>query len=146
MEFKNFSLHVNQTKVARFVEELAAGRISATICRKCGRKFYPPRADCSSCMGSDMEWKALGGEGRLVTFTKIHVPPDHYAVEPPRMPFSSVQLTPCPIGIVEVEKGLRIMGWILKVDFQKIHIGMRMKCSPQLLPNGNITIVLEPIQ
>jgi len=145
MEFKDFSLFINQTKVARFAEELAAGKIMATICKECKKKYYPPRADCSGCMGSEMEWKPLRGEGSLVTFTKIYVPPDHFAVQQPLMPFSSIQFEPCPIGIIEVEEGLKVMGWIPKVDLKKIRVGMKMKASPQILPNGKVTIILEPI-
>lgn len=145
MEFKDFSLFINQTKVARFAEELAAGKIMATACKKCGKKYYPPRADCSGCMGSEMEWKSIGDEGRLVTFTKIYVPPDHFAIRQSLMPFSNIQFEPCPIGLLEVEGGLRIMGWIPKVDLKKIRVGMKMKASPQILPNGKVTIIFELI-
>jgi hypothetical protein len=145
MEFKNFSLFITQTKVNRFADELAGGKIMSTLCRKCGRQYYPPQADCPSCMGSEMEWKELKTEGKLVTFTKIHVPPEHFAVRQPLMPFSSVQFEPCPIGLIEVEKGLVIMGWIPKMDVKKIKVGMKMKASPQILPDGKVTIVFEPI-
>jgi hypothetical protein len=37
------------------------------------------------------------------------------------------------------------MGWIPKVDLKKIKIGLKMKAYPQILPNGKITIVLEPV-
>ncbi len=143
MEFKRFSLGVNQTKVARFADELAAGKIMATRCKTCGMKYYPPRADCSACMHSEMEWKALEGEGTLVTFTKIYVPPEHLGLRQPLMPFSAVQFEPCPIGIVEIE-GVRVMGWMPKLDLKKIRIGMKMKASPQVLPDGNVTIVFAP--
>jgi len=145
MEFKNFSLAINQTKVARFADDLAAGKIMSTVCRKCGKKYYPPRADCSACMTSEMEWKPLSGEGKLITFTKIYVPPDHFAVPQPPMPYSSVQFEPCPVGIIEVERGVRVMGWIPKINVKKIRVGMMMKASPQTLPDGKVTIVLEPI-
>jgi hypothetical protein len=145
MEFKNFSLNISQTKVNRFVDELAAGRFMATVCKKCGKQYYPPLADCSNCMQSDMEWKQISNEGTLVTFTKIHVPPDHFAVRQPLMPFSSIQFEPCPFGLLQVEAGLKIMGWIPKVDVKKIKVGMKMKASVQTLPDGKITIVLEPV-
>jgi len=145
MEFKNFSLFINQTKVSRFADELAAGKIMSTLCKKCGKPYYPPQADCPSCMGSEMEWKELKGEGKLITFTKIHVPPEHFAFRQPLMPFSSAQFEPCPIGLLEVEDGLRVMGWIPKVDVKKIRVGMKMKASPQTLPDGKLTIILEPI-
>lgn len=145
MEFKNFSLFINQTKVNRFAEDLAGGKITSTVCKHCGKQYYPPRADCSSCMGSEMEWKELPTEGNLLTFTRIHVPPEHFAVRQPLMPFSSVQFEPCPIGIIEVGKGLPIMGWIPKMDIKKIKVGMKMKASPFTLPDGKITIVLEAV-
>jgi uncharacterized OB-fold protein len=145
MDFKNFSLNISQTKVVRFAEELAAGRIMATVCKKCMKKYYPPQADCPVCMESDMEWKQMGTEGKLLTFTKIHVPPEHFTFRQPPMPFSSVQFEPCPIGILEVEDGLRIMGWMPKIDLKKIRIGMRLKASPQILPDGKVTILLEKV-
>ncbi len=145
MNFKNFSLNITQTKVNRFVDELAAGKFMATVCKKCGKKYYPPSADCSNCMQSDMEWKQISPEGKLVTFTKIHVPPEHFAVRQPLMPFSSIQFEPCPFGIIEVEGGLKIMGWIPKMDVKKIKVGMKLKASSFTLPDGKLTIVLEPI-
>jgi len=145
MEFKNFAIAISQTKVARFADDLAAGKIMSTICKKCGKRYYPPRSDCSSCMTSEMEWKPMSGEGKLVTFTKVHVPPEHFALRQPLMPFSSVLFEPCPIGILEAEEGLRIMGWMPKIDLKRIKIGMKMKASPQILPDGKVTIVLEPI-
>ena len=145
MDFKNFSLNIAQTKVNRFVDELAAGKFMATVCKKCGKKYYPPQADCPDCMSSDMEWKQISNEGTLVTFTKIHVPPEHFAVRQPLMPFSSVQFEPCPIGILEVEGGLKIMGWIPKMDVKKIKVGMKMKASSFTLPDGKITIIFEAI-
>ncbi len=143
MEFKDFSLNISQTKVARFAEELAAGKIMATVCKKCGEKYYPPRADCSICMESTMEWRPIEGVGNLVTYTKIYVPPEHFAIRRPLMPFSSIQFEPCPVGLLETEDGLRIMGWIPKIDSKKIRIGMELKASPQILPDGKVTIILE---
>jgi hypothetical protein len=31
------------------------------------------------------------------------------------------------------------------VDVKKIKVGMKMKASPQILPDGKITIIFEPI-
>jgi uncharacterized OB-fold protein len=145
MEFRDFALSINQTKVARFAKDLAEGKIMTTLCKKCGKKYFPPRADCSDCMGNEMEWEPIESEGKLVTFTKIYVPPEHFAVRQPLMPFSSVQFEPCPIGILEVEDGLRIMGWMPKIDVKKIRVGMKLKASPQILPDGKVTIVFETL-
>lgn len=145
MEFKNFSLFISQTKVNRFADDLAAGKIMSTFCKQCGKQYYPPQADCPSCMGSEMEWKELNTEGKLLTFTKIHVPPEHFGIRQPLMPFSSIQFEPTPIGIIRGEEGVPIMGWIPKMDVKKIKVGMKMKASPFILPDGKITIILEPV-
>ena len=39
MEFKNFSLAIGQTKVARFADDLTSGKIMSTICKKCGKRY-----------------------------------------------------------------------------------------------------------
>ena len=145
MEFRDFSLSVSQVKVRRFAEDLGRGRISATVCRKCGKKYYPPRADCSECMGNEMEWISLEGMGTLVSYTIIYVPPDRFAARQPSMPFSHVRFESCPVGLLEVEDGLRIMGWIPKIDPKKIRTGMKCRAVPRTLPDGRVTIVLEPI-
>jgi hypothetical protein len=145
MEFRDFSLFINQSKVGRFAEDLAGGTIMLTVCKRCGKKNYPPRADCSACMASEMEWRPIRNEGKLASFTKIYVPPDRFGARPPSMPFSSVKFEPCPVGLLEVEDGLRIMGWIPKVDFKKLRIGMDLRALPQVLPDGRVTIILEPV-
>jgi uncharacterized OB-fold protein len=143
MEFRDFSLHINQIKVGRFAEELAAGRIMATQCRGCRAKYYPPRADCNRCWTSDMEWIPLQGQGKLATFTRIHVPPEHFAAKP-LMPFSPLVLQPCPIGLLEFDDGLRVMGWIPNLDPKDLRVGMSLRAAPHTLADGKVTIILEP--
>jgi uncharacterized OB-fold protein len=144
MEFKDFSLYINQTKVGRFAEELAAGRIMATRCRTCGIRFYPPRADCPRCMESHLEWIEVKGRGKLATFTIIQVPPERFAPKV-AMPFSSMTFHPCPVGILEVEDGLKIMGWVPQVEPKDLQVGMPLQATPHTLADGKVTILLEPI-
>jgi uncharacterized OB-fold protein len=145
MEFKDFSLHINETKVDRFAKELASGRIMATQCSACMMRFYPPRADCPRCMKSDMAWTTVSGRGRLSTFTMIQVPPDRFAPKA-LMPFSSVAFQPCPVGLLEVEDGLRIMGWIPNIDPMDLRVGMPLQACPYTLKDGKVTIILEGLE
>jgi len=144
MGFERFSLFIKHTKIRDFVDYLENGRIMAKRCMGCGAKYYPPRADCARCLGSDMEWVEIPSEGKLLTFTQVFVPPEHYASAPSSMPFSRTRIEPTPVGIIEVEEGIRIMGFIPKTDAKKIRIGMSFKAAPELLPDGRITIVLSP--
>jgi uncharacterized OB-fold protein len=42
-----------------------------------------------------------------------------------------------------LENGLRIMGWIPKVNPKELKVGMSLKAEPQMLPGGKVTIVLN---
>ena len=64
-----------QTKVNKFVDLLDEGKVAGTKCKSCGEKYFPPRADCSNCLSSDMEWFEISESGRLVSFsTLIYAP------------------------------------------------------------------------
>jgi uncharacterized OB-fold protein len=75
----------------------------------------------------------------------IYVPPDHFTSKP-LMPFSSISLEPCPIGLLEVEEGIRILGWIPHVEQSDLRVGMPLQATPCTLPQGQVTIILEPTE
>jgi len=37
-------------------------------CRRCGAYHYPPGPGCSVCLSTDLEWKALSGAGRIISW------------------------------------------------------------------------------
>jgi uncharacterized OB-fold protein len=90
-----------------------------------------------------MDWIPLSARGRLATFTMIAVPPDHFASKV-LMPFSSITFQPCPVGLLEVEDGLKIMGWIPNVDRKDLRVGMHLQALPHTLEDGKVTIILDP--
>jgi uncharacterized OB-fold protein len=62
------------TKTAKFVDLLGEGKIEGTVCKKCGAKFFPPRADCSSCLSNEMDWFAMPNKGKLKPL-QLHIMP-----------------------------------------------------------------------
>ncbi len=146
MEFKDFSLFINDTKIGMpFVEALASGKVFGTRCESCGRTFFPPRAECPDCLETSMAFVEIPTKGKLLSFTSIFVPPAHYGVSPPKMPFAKVIQTPCPVGVVEVEGGFRVMGWIPDVDLKRLKVGDPFEVQARTLKNGQVTLVLSPI-
>ncbi|MDR2018904.1 MAG: Zn-ribbon domain-containing OB-fold protein [Syntrophobacterales bacterium] len=71
------------TKTAKFVDLLAEGKINGTVCKKCGAKFFPPRADCSSCFSAEMDWFEMPTKGKLETFTTAYYAPFGFEADPP---------------------------------------------------------------
>jgi uncharacterized OB-fold protein len=146
MEFKSFSTMISQSKVAAFADYLAEGKIMATRCKKCQAEYYPPQADCSSCLSDDMEWFQCPVEGRLASFTRVMVLPQRLALPELSIPFAKASLTPSPVGLLEVSDGISIMGWVPNVSPEDLQVGDRMKASPLVLDDGRVTIVLEKIE
>jgi len=145
MEFRDFSLLVEHTKVGEFAAGLERGVILATRCKECGRIYYPPRHDCSRCLSDQMEWIELNGTGKLVSFTAIFVPPEHFTPDlSTAAPFASYEYHPAPVGIVELKNGVRVMGWIPGIPRKELRVGMELVPMPELLPDGRATIVLAP--
>lgn len=46
------------------------GELRLPHCRPCDTFHYPPRERCPHCLGSELTWPALSGEGRIVEWTQ----------------------------------------------------------------------------
>ncbi len=92
-------------------------RLEAAKCTDCGKILYPPRVICPSCRGQEFETVTLPREGKLVTYTVIHVPPTGFEGQAPMV-----------IGLVEVEGGVRTMVQVADVpDLSDLTIGMPVR-------------------
>ncbi len=61
--------------IASYRQFLAQRKIMASHCPDSGRIYVPPRPICQDSQSRNMEWMELSGEGELVAFTSIIVPP-----------------------------------------------------------------------
>ena len=85
MSFSKFGRKsfASQTKVDAFVDYLEKGEVRGTQCKSCGKKFFPPRADCDQCLSNDMDWFKIEGIGSLVTFTRQGFAPTGFEKDVP---------------------------------------------------------------
>jgi len=120
------------TKVNDFIDYLENGKVMATRCKECGIIFFPPRADCYHCLGSNMEWVEVSGTGKLVTYSKLEYAPIGFGDD-------------LPYAIALLDYGnYKIFGRIAgSVPEEEISIGMDMKTVVNELPNGQINYVFE---
>ncbi len=135
MDFGNFGVvsFTKQAKSTAFVDALAEGRLTGTVCKTCGKKYFPPRMDCARCLDSEVEWFDIKGPGKLVTFSRIEFGPSG---------FEEVQ--PYTLGIVEFPEGVRVLAKISnKVDPAGIKAGMALKPVPQQLNEEKLTYEFE---
>jgi hypothetical protein len=122
-------------KVQRFFEGLKEGKIYITQCKKCGEKFFPPQADCPKCLGSDMDWMPLSGEGELLTCTMIFVKPSTYAGYKDYI-----------VGIAKMKEGVKVLAWLKIDDPKKIRPRMKVHLTvAKREPEGFLTYEFVPM-
>ena len=109
------------TKVDKFADYLHKGKLMGTQCKKCGEKYFPPRADCIKCLSDEVKWIEYSGKGTLQSFTKIHAAPKGFD-----------DMTPYIIGVVDLEEGGRLLSWIKDIPDNKIKIGMAVQVIPRI--------------
>ena len=115
-------------KLHAFYAHLAAGRLTTTRCRSCGRTDWPPRGFCPACTSDEFDWVDLPTEGRVRGF--------------------SVQETGVPAGfqkplvfaMIDVQE-LRVFAPLVGVsDPGALGIGARVRLSPRRVaddPDGH---------
>lgn len=130
--FKKFGT-VSFTAITRtndFVGNLAEGRVTGTKCKGCGAIWFPPRADCVKCLGSEMEWFDVSGTGELVSFSELQYGPVGFEDD-------------LPYTVALLDFGdYKVFGRISKdVPYDELKIGMRMKAEVRELAEGQLTYV-----
>lgn len=135
MSFERFGKvnYTKETKVADFVPQLEEGKIMGTKCKTCGVLNFPPRADCTNCLSSDVEWVQLSGKGRLITYTTAHFAPVGFEDD-----------APYTLALVELEEGPRVLAHLSKeISEEETKIGMTLELVSINLPEDRISYELR---
>jgi len=101
--------------IESFYKFVGEGKLMAAKCNKCGLVMLPPRPVCTKCYSKDLQWVELKGNGRLLTYTVIHVSPKQFEA-----------LAPYAVGIVKLDDGPQLLGMIRGVEPDKIKVGMSL--------------------
>ena len=102
--------------IESFYKFVSERKLMAAKCVKCGSVLLPPRPLCPHCHSSNLTWVQLKGEGKLETFTIIHVAPPQFQA-----------LTPYVVGIVKLHEGPRVPGMIHNIKPQEVRVGMDLR-------------------
>ena len=118
------------TKTNDFIRYLEEGKVMGTRCKDCGATFFPPRADCSQCLQSNMDWFEISGTGKLVSFSELKYGPVGFEDD-------------LPYTIALVDYGdYRVFGRISKdIPYKDLTVGMGLKAESNTLANGQLNYV-----
>jgi len=113
------------TKVAGFFDSLKENKLTGTRCVKCKTVYCPPRADCSKCMTSEVEWFELSGRGKLIAYTVVYVSPETWE-----------KFVPYAVALIELEEGPKILAALRDVKQEDIKVGMPVRVVYFETPEG----------
>ncbi len=136
MGFDQFGVvsFTDATKAEQFVEYLKGQEIRGTVCKSCGAKFFPPKADCSVCLSGDMDWFPIDGEGTLISYTKAMFAPAGFEKDVPYL-----------LGVAQFADGIKVFGRLdSSMSDDQVTVGTRMKINIVQLEGDRLTYELSP--
>ncbi|MCX5813130.1 MAG: Zn-ribbon domain-containing OB-fold protein [Proteobacteria bacterium] len=117
------------TKMAKFVDLLGEGKVQGTVCKQCGAKYFPPRADCAACLSKDMDWFEMPKSGKLETFTTAY-----YA------PFGFEKDCPYIMGVVDFGAGPKLFARLASdIKPEDAKVGMDVTIRPLKYDDGQMS-------
>jgi uncharacterized OB-fold protein len=126
------------TKLHEFYAHLAAGRLTTSRCRGCGRLDWPPRGFCPECASDAFEWVELPREGTVHGFTiqETGVPAGY----PRPLIFAMVEVTGLRIfaPLVEASDPARVAVGAA-VRFTRLRVADDPRGHPRYLPAFTLT-------
>ena len=110
---------------APFWSGLLDGRFMTTRCDACHRLTFPPKPICPHCWTDGIDWEAIGTDGRLYTWTRIHAGPAVFADQ-----------LPYEVGIVDLAVGLRVACRLWSRDRPDWQCGMLVRLLTLSMQDG----------
>lgn len=84
-------------------------------CAECGAVFVPPVSTCIDCGATEFQEKELCSVGEIISWTKIHVPPESFEGE-----------EPYTVAVIELEDGARLIARVNDLE-ENIEIGEKVE-------------------
>ncbi|MEY9992621.1 putative OB-fold protein [Streptomyces sp. V4I8] len=100
---------------ADFWEGVQRHRLLIQRCTGCGTLRHPWLPGCNACGGLDWDTVEASGEGTVYSYVVMHHPP-FPAFDPPYA-----------VGLIELTEGVRMLGNVLGVPYDKVRIGLPVR-------------------
>jgi uncharacterized protein len=111
---------VPYSKVSEFAVHLKDGRLVGSVCLDCGAFSFPPRADCSECLGDRFSYREISGRGTVHTHSTVAAAPTGFD-----------DFVPYTLAVVDLEEGGRLLAWIGDT-IADVEIGMPVQVVPRI--------------
>lgn len=118
--------------LGHFFEEARAGRLTAIRCERCGALAMPPKEFCPQCQQRAWTAVPLAGEGAIVSYTVIRIPPRSHAGE-----------APYAVAVVRLTEGVHVTGRLVDLPLDSLRAGLAVRFRPVVI-GGQTAIGFGP--
>ena len=87
-----------------------------SVCKSCGREFFPPVRVCPVCGGRDIEHKPMPRTGRVIAYTITR-----------QLGSSFRQFRSMAFGLVELDNGVKVLGQLVDFMDDQLRDGARVR-------------------
>lgn len=119
---------------APFWEATREGILRVQRCGDCGTWIWYPRTACTACLGEDLRWTEVPGEGAVYAVSV------HYWPGVPEMK----QRVPYAVALVELSCGVRLLTNVVGCDPETVAVGQPVRLAWETLDDGRQLPVFEP--
>jgi uncharacterized OB-fold protein len=91
-------------------------RYEAGKCAGCGKIYFPARLICESCKSREFTTVTLPREGKILTYSVVHVAPSQFKTQ-----------APYAIGVIELANSVRLTAQIVDIKSEDLKIGLPVK-------------------
>ncbi|MGR5409573.1 OB-fold domain-containing protein [Vibrio sp. PNB22_8_1] len=116
-----------------FWEGCDAHELRIQHCKSCNKLQHPPAPVCIHCQSFELDYQVASGQGELYSYVVMHypeIPPFDY---------------PNPIGLIELEEGVRITAGLVGMDPKKMAIGTPVEVCFETF-DGELTLPMFKIR
>jgi uncharacterized protein len=110
---------------------LARHELLMPKCNQCGDWNWIPYPACRTCLSEDLSWRPVSGQGTLMTFSVVHRAPPSFGADP---------YVTALVEMAERPRSIVMLGNVVAVPHEKLHIGMPMQVLYEDIPNEQITL------
>ena len=111
------------------------GELLLQCCRACGNLQYYPRAVCTGCLSSDLDWRRASGRGHIHSFTTVH-----RALSP-----AFEDDLPYVVAVIELEEGSRMVSRIVGCDPGRLVIDLPVEVGFERIGDEIALPVFRPV-
>jgi uncharacterized OB-fold protein len=116
-----------------FWEGCEKGQLLIQRCTACQTLRHPPAPVCIQCHSFDWDTLQASGRASLYSFVVMHypeVPPFDY---------------PNPIGLIELEEGVRLIAGLVGIEREQLQIGQRLQVEFQTFDDQLTLPLFRPV-